>query len=382
MDYTNINHCCSAGPINTFQIKLFETSNVIEIHSTTITDDLSAHTMGIQDAIGTSYAVPGRSGSNWTATNDAFRFSPVTPLPVTVNWQAPLGSTFASGNSAVVTPGASTNYFAVASNGVCSATSSVVVDVANVNAGIDQTVCPSGSNASLNAVYTGPAAPSNCNLYNVTAIGYAPTAIAGTPVVLADDEVSGAIPIGFTFNFFCQPKTDLYISSNGFITFVGGSGSGCCSGSTLPTGTITDFIAGSWNDLYPPAGGSISYQLTGLAPNRVFIVEYNGINHCCSAGPINTFQIKLFETSNNIEIHSTTITDDGRTHTMGIQGASGTAVAVPGRDGSNFTAANDAFRFTPQVGAVTYSWSPATFLTSTTVNNPNANGVTTATLTP
>ncbi|MBK9452640.1 MAG: T9SS type A sorting domain-containing protein [Bacteroidetes bacterium] len=379
VDFTNINHCCSAGPINTFQIKLFETTNVIEIHSTSITDDGSTHTQGIQDALGTSFAVPGRSGSNWTATNDAYRFTPVTPLPVTINWQAPLGSTIATGNSTIVTPGAPTTYFAVASNGVCSATASVVVDVANVNAGIDQTVCPSGSNASLNAVYSGPPAPSNCNLYTAAAIGYAPTAIAGTPVVLGDDQVSGAIPIGFTFNFFCQPKTDLYISSNGFVTFNGASGSGCCSGSTLPTGTITDFIAGSWNDLYPPAGGSISYQLTGIAPNRVFVVDYTNINHCCSAGPINTFQIKLFETSNNIEVHSTTITDDGSTHTMGIQGASGTAVAVPGRDGSNWTATNDAFRFTPQVGAVTYSWSPATFLTSTTVNNPNANGVTAST---
>jgi hypothetical protein len=380
VDYTGINHCCSAGPINTFQIKLFETSNNIEIHSTTITDDGSTHTQGIQGPT-TGFAVAGRNGTTpWTATNDAYRFSPVPPSPFTVSWQSPLGTTIATGTTTNVTPGAATTYYAVADNGICSATAPVTVDVANVNAGPDINICPAGQNASLNAVYTGPPAPSNCNAYVLSNIGYAPTAAGGTAVSLGDDQVSAAIPLPFTFTFFCQAKTQIFISSNGFVTFNGASGSGCCSGSPLPTATITDFIAGTWNDLYPPAGGSITYQTTGVAPNRVFVVDYTGINHCCSAGPINTFQIKLFETTNAIEIHSTTITDDGSTHTMGIQGASGVSVAVPGRDGTTpWTATNDAVRFVPQVGTITYSWSPATFLSSTTVSNPTAIAVTSPT---
>jgi Secretion system C-terminal sorting domain len=375
-DYNGINHCCSAGPINTFQIKLFETTNVVEIHSTTITDDGSPHTQGIQGATA-GYAVTGRNGTSpWTATNDAYRFAPIPPVPFTVNWQAPLGTTVATGASVSVTPASNTTYFAVANNGICSATASVTVNVANVNAGPDINICPAGNNASLNAVYSGPIPLGNCNSYTATSIPFAPSPAGGTSLSLADDVIGAAVPIGFNFTFFCQVKTQVFIAPNGFITFNAASASGCCSGTALPTATITDFIAGTWNDLYPPGGGTVQYQTLGTAPNRIFVVSYTGIIHCCSGGPINTFQIKLFETTNAIEIHSTTISDDGSPHTQGIQDATGANfVAVPGRSGTNFTATNDAFRFTPVLGAVTYAWSPATFLTSTTIANPNANGV-------
>jgi len=204
--------------------------------------------------------------------------------------------------------------------------------------------CGTSANSSIVGVTSGACCISN---YNATSIPFAPICGSGTSVSLGDDQVSGAIPIGFNFSFYCTNYSNIYISSNGFLTFNGASASGCCSGAALPTATITNFIAGSLNDLYPSGAGSIQYFTSGTAPNRVFIVNYTGIPHCCGSGPpINTFQIALYESTNVIEIHSTTITDDGSTHTMGIQQGSGpNFTVVPGRSGTNFTAANEAWRF-------------------------------------
>jgi len=371
VEWSNVPFCCGTAPAVTSQAILYEGSNRIEIHSGSISS-ISPGTQGIENSTGTlAMTVPGRNGSTWSSAGDAYQFTPSTPLPFTVTWQAPLGTTVGTGTSISVTPSTTTTYYAVANNGICSATAPVVVSVASANAGPDVNICPAGQNVNLLATYNGPPPPSNCNLYTVTNIPFAPLRGTGTSLTLGDDQVSGAVPIGFNFTFFCNNYANLYVSSNGFLTFNGASGSGCCSGTTLPTATIDNFIAASWNDLYPPAGGTITYATNGTAPNRVFVLTYTNINHCCSAGPINTFQILLYETTNIIEIHTTTITDDGSTHTQGIQSGANFA-AVPGWAGTNFTANNIAYRFSPQVGAVTYTWSPALYLTATNVANPTA----------
>jgi len=191
----------------------------------------------------------------------------------------------------------------------------------------------------------------NCTLYTVANIPYSLTPVAGVAVVLSDDQVSAALPIGFTFTFMCNAYTNFYISSNGFISFNAGVSNGCCSGQAIPSpgNAVNNMIAWDWNDLYPPGAGTIRYQTTGVSPNRRCIVTYTGIPHCCNAGPpINSGQIILYETSNRIEIYSAVVTNDGSTNTQGIMDASGNvAYSVAGRNGVAWTANNDAYRFTP-----------------------------------
>jgi hypothetical protein len=377
VSYVGIPYCCGTTPEVTTQVILYETTNVIEIHSLSI-NNTSPGTMGIENSTGTiAYTATGRNSTTWSAANDGWRFTPVPPTPFTVSWQAPLGNTIATGTSTSVSPTGTTTYFAVADNGICQATSSVTVDVASVNAGPDINICPAGQNANLNAVYSGPPPPSNCNLYTVAAIPFAPVAGAGNPVVLGDDQVSAALPIGFSFTFYCTAYTQAHISSNGFLTFNAASGSGCCGGQVLPNAADpNNLIAAAWDDLYPPGAGSVNYQTVGVAPNRRFIVNWTGIPFCCGSTPAITTQIILYETTNNIEIHSTSIAGISP-GTQGIENAAGTnAVTVAGRNSTTWTATNDAFRFSPQVGAITYSWAPATFLSSTSISNPTAVNVT------
>src|SRR4030095_15573608 len=86
----------------------------------------------------------------------------------------------------------------------------------------------------------------------------------GTGVSLSDDQVSGAVNIGFTFDFYGTSYTQVYISSNSFLTFLAGQANGCCSASPMPSAGSPDaVIAAWWGDIFPPGGGSIRYQTLG-----------------------------------------------------------------------------------------------------------------------
>ncbi len=133
--------------------------------------------------------------------------------------------------------------------------------------------------------------------------GYSP--IAGTQVfgAHADDEISSAIPIGFAFSFDDSLFNNLYISSNGFISFNENATDSYVNGLSTVGGTnLAPLIAPLWDDLEVSNGGAIQYQLSGVAPYRVLTIEWTNMewNFNAQKGVIN-FQVKLFETINNIE---------------------------------------------------------------------------------
>src|SRR4051812_18500741 len=81
----------------------------------------------------------------------------------------------------------------------------------------------------------------------VAALAYAPAAHAEGPNAVEDlagcsahtlpandDSSTGAVPIGFTFDFFGSPYSDLYVNNNGNVTF----------GSSLGDYTPYDFTTG------------------------------------------------------------------------------------------------------------------------------------------
>ncbi len=187
---------------------------------------------------------------------------------------------------------------------------------------------------------------------SLTTLSLTPVPGTLTPVITGDDAISGALPIGFTFNFMCTAYTNIYVSTNGFITFNAASGNGCCSGGNLPTGLTnpSNLIALAWSDLNTNNGGNITVQTIGTAPNRICIVTYSDVVYHATTFPnrVNG-QIKLFETSNNIELHvGTHISLPTRITTQGVQDVTGTiAFPVPGRNANNWQGTGDARLFTP-----------------------------------
>ncbi|HEX2901032.1 MAG TPA: hypothetical protein VHS96_15040, partial [Bacteroidia bacterium] len=172
--------------------------------------------------------------------------------------------------------------------------------------------------------------------------------IGGTSVGLTDDAVTGSLPIGFNFNFFGATYTNFVMSSNGFISFDLASPNGCCSGQLLPnTATPNNLIAGYWEDLNPSLGGSIGYGVFGSAPARRLVISYTSVQHFGGGNPV-TFQIKLHESSNVIEILNISCPTDGGLHTTGIENAAGTvAFVASGRNSASFASTNETTTFTP-----------------------------------
>ncbi|MBX7240676.1 MAG: T9SS type A sorting domain-containing protein [Bacteroidia bacterium] len=382
VNYIMINPCCgvNAALDATAQILLYEGTNIIEIHAADIGGS-GGQTMGIENSNGTlATVVPGRNSTTWTATNEGWRFSLTTSY--TYSWSPSTNLSAVNIYNPVISALIDTVYtVTITSTEGCTGSSTVVINTDNTLSNIATAI------ATPDSICSGSATPVQLNAspvsivsyngngpYSVMSIPFSPVAGSGTPVILGDDQVSGALPVGFNFTFYGNTYSNFYISSNGFITFNPASGSGCCSGQVVPNvSDPNDLIAANWDDLYPPAGGSIEYFTTGIAPNRILVVNYTMINPCCGVNALldATAQILLYEGTNIIEIHATDIGGSGG-QTMGVENSNGTlATVVPGRNSTTWTAINEGWRFVSGVLAThTYLWSPAAGISNTVSHDP------------
>ncbi len=229
------------------------------------------------------------------------------------------------------------------------------------------TVCGGGS-ATLTATVTpagGTGAPGSLptDSYAISTITYAPDPLtAGTSVTLTDDSQTGLIPIGFTFCFYGNNYTQFIIGSNNWIGFQTGETSTWVtapipnvSGAIAPRNTIM----GPWQDINPGAGGTVRYQMYGVAPFRRLSVSWNNVPMFSCTGQLYSSQIIIYETTNIIETHilnkslCTTWNSGNAVH--GLHNATGTAATVvPGRNNTQWIANNEGTRFTPN-GSATYT---------------------------
>jgi len=174
--------------------------------------------------------------------------------------------------------------------------------------------------------------------YDLTQIALDFTDISATGTIVAganqvDDGNSGAIPLGFTFNFFGAPKSQLFVNANGFVSFDAIVGLNYLN-QTIPTAaTPNNAVFGLWDDLFPPGISSsrITSQLVGVPGSQVFIVQWTGVPQYNNTSGNNTFQIKLFEGTERIEIHYQAIET---TEIDTIAGGPGTSVGIENADGT------------------------------------------------
>lgn len=197
-----------------------------------------------------------------------------------------------------------------------------------------------------------------------TTITHAPRSLTGnaTDLTLGDNEGSAAIPLGFNFDFFGETYSQVYVSSNGFLSFTG-EGLTEAVPQELPTPAQPNgIVAAYWGDLDPSEDGMISYEVLGNAPDREFVVEFNAVPHAADANDLVTFQIVLDERDDAIEIHCTSCPTDGNLHTQGVESGSGASHVArsTSRNNRNFSLTNDGARFLVSdaddslVGAVPY----------------------------
>jgi hypothetical protein len=131
----------------------------------------------------------------------------------------------------------------------------------------------------------------------------------GTPSL--DAEVYNLNSLPFAFSFNGVPYNQIYVSSNGFITF----------GSTAPTGgnnsplsnvATYDGAVAAWggdlNGVFNLAGKSstITWSVEGSAPNREIVIQWKDFRPSYSTSITNVavldFQIRLLETTNVVRV--------------------------------------------------------------------------------
>ena len=247
-----------------------------------------------------------------------------------------------------------------------------IVPQTSITAQVSPTAVCAGSSVTLsgNNICSGT--------YSITSGAFSPIATGSSSIVaLSDDALSGALNIGFPFNFYCNTYTQFYISSNGFITFSVNSGNGCCTGQLIPNVNLpNNLISAAWTDLDPGVGGSITYATIGSSPTRSLLVKYINVPIYGSSVTVTT-EIRLFETTNIIEIHTSTITALS-VRTMGIENALGTsAYAVAGRNSNAaWSAFNEMQRFTPMPSIpATYTWMPGPIYNSSVTLTPTVSTI-------
>ncbi len=383
--YSNVRHFGSTATVTT-QLILYETTNIIEIHNTSIQNDGGSLTQGIEGPGGTIAAtIAGRNAQVWTATNDAYRFSPASPSPYTVSWQSPLGTVVGAGDSLDVTPAANTSYYAIITDTGSGCTDTLAptsyaelnVLAATVDAGPNQAILL-GNNANLNSTYSGPLPQPNCTDYIYNNIPYAPYTLSAPTtrnLAVGGTTVSAAIPLGFGFDFYCNTRTQVYFTIGGYLTFTNGAAN--TNPTTIPLAAVpNNLIAYCWSSL---DFMSVSYETQGVAPNRRFVANVSALHWFSTtvsppAGNPVIVQIVLFE-SGEIDMHMTRIDASWFSPmTQGVEGPTGTnGVAVTGRNAAvGWSTTNQSLRFEPRPANVTYTWTPAATLNDPTLEDPVA----------
>ena len=197
--------------------------------------------------------------------------------------------------------------------------------------------------------------PNGTSNYTVTTIPYVTQTNNGTLVSLGDDVQSNTFNIGFTFCYYGSIYTQFRIGSNGWISLGAGVQPGTFTSVGIPNAAATvpkNCIMGPWQDWNPGIGGQVRYQVQGVAPCRKLVVSWIGVPMFSCTNLLGTFHIVIYESTNVIENYIANKPNcpqwAGGTSVQGVHNLTGTqAVTVPGRNSTQWTAVNDARRYTP-----------------------------------
>jgi hypothetical protein len=131
------------------------------------------------------------------------------------------------------------------------------------------------------------------------------------------------LPIGFNFTFNGYTYNRFGVNANGWISLGSSlltpsvdmnstsSYEPISSVSTTVSNPLVARISAFTRDLMSQNGGEIRYELTGTAPNQVLVVQWTNYAKYLAVGDSYNFQIKLYETTNKVEIVYGTMTNNG-----------------------------------------------------------------------
>lgn len=131
---------------------------------------------------------------------------------------------------------------------------------------------------------------------------HTPVQYGGLP---AWDEGFATVTLPFSFTWYGQAYSTLYVYSNGFVSFspppLNTSFLTPPTNVPNPFNPIHNFIGVLWADLDAGASPEIRSLVTGVSPSRIFTVQLRGMQ--AFANPLSSvaFQVRLYESSNTFE---------------------------------------------------------------------------------
>ncbi len=134
------------------------------------------------------------------------------------------------------------------------------------------------------------------------------TAAPGTALTFTSvDDGTATVNIGFDFEFAGLAITDATVGTNGLIGFDDPANVRIFTNTALPTiATPNGIIAWWWDDMI--ANGTATSTLSGVAPNRVRRFTFVNHQRYSAAQDTVSAEIRLYETTNVIEVHYGTTT--------------------------------------------------------------------------
>ncbi len=155
--------------------------------------------------------------------------------------------------------------------------------------------------------------------------------LLSSPTVLwtSTDDGTRQVSLPFPFRFYDQSHSDISIDANGAVSLPGGQRISYTNQAPGSSSAPNGFIAAFWDDLqlYAINSGSIGYQTIGVAPQRIFVVEYRRISRRNTSGYTFDMQIRLHEgPAGRIEIdygNASGTSASGWSATMGLEDQNG-----------------------------------------------------------
>ncbi|HEU4717251.1 MAG TPA: gliding motility-associated C-terminal domain-containing protein, partial [Bacteroidia bacterium] len=325
--------------IATSQVILHETTNIIDMYIQNkplcTSWNGGAAIEGIQDASGTNaYSVPGRNyPTQWTASNDGWRFMPSGTPNYSIVWAGPSG-TIGTTNTVNVCPTATTSYTATVTNASCSGPI-VVSDVVTVNVtnsmSASVTSTPASCTSNNGTATATPSGGSGNYTYNwapsggtsATATGLS----AGTYTVTISDANTG-----------CQTTQTVNVTNTGNLSSSNTTTSISCNGGTASSTVTPVGGTGPFTYSWAPTGGNSS-TATGLAAGT-YTCTVTDANGCTSTQVINVTQPPALTASNNITNVDCNGNSSGAVTVTPSGGSGGYMYTWAPAGGSNPTASN------------------------------------------
>jgi hypothetical protein len=192
--------------------------------------------------------------------------------------------------------------------------------------------------------------------YTLTTIGGAcdDTTSATSLALTGRGTASPPSPLPFSVAYFGDAMTQFSVSSSGFVQLFGAPGGQPTSpvflNAPIPTTAPPNgMIAAYWDDLVLADPSARAAVLTsGTSPNRHFTIEWKNLTRTMDPTSRLTFQAKVFETTNVIEIHYCALTNaSGETASIGIENATGALGVQAGYYRAGIATTSSAYRFTP-----------------------------------